>query len=289
MRDEFADLIAQPTALRFFDDLPVPLMAYNPDGLLVAMNRRAEEFWAVDRAAVIGGFNLLTDPQSVAQGSPALFQRALAGERFVTSPQPYDTSQVDLATPEGKRAEKKLWIQATIFPLHDADATPSHVVLMHQNVSDEIAKRAEMEAAQEQIMSQRQAIDTLSSPIIQVWDGILTVPLVGTLDTRRAMAVTERLLEAIVAHQADIVILDITGVPVVDTDVASSLMQAARAVGLLGSHVVLVGVGSEIAQTLVQLGVDLSTVTTLANLKAGIMWAFAELGLKVERVSSVAI
>ncbi|NJM07874.1 STAS domain-containing protein [Candidatus Gracilibacteria bacterium] len=101
------------------------------------------------------------------------------------------------------------------------------------------------------------------------------------LDARRAIFVTENLLEAIVAHQCDIVIIDITGVPIVDTAAASSLLMTARAVALLGSRVVLVGVSAEVAQTLVHLGVDLSLFEIHANLQAGVAWAFAQLGLRV--------
>ncbi|GAB4426178.1 MAG: hypothetical protein OHK0015_06840 [Chloroflexi bacterium OHK40] len=281
MAEPLATFLAQPATIRLLDDLPVPLMIYQHDGVLIAMNREAEEFWGAPRAAIVGQFNLLNDPQSVAQGSRELFARALAGERFTTDPVIYDTAQVDLGAAIDSREDRRIWIQATIFPLYDADAQPSHVVLMHQNVTARMEQQAAISAAREEIVQQREAIDALSSPVIQVWDGILTVPLVGHVDARRAMAITERILEAIVEYQADIVILDITGVPVVDTTVAAALMQAARAVKLLGSQVVLVGVGSEIAQTLVGLEVDLNEVVTRANLKAGISWAFATLGLRV--------
>ncbi|NTU81811.1 MAG: STAS domain-containing protein [Chloroflexales bacterium] len=168
-----------------------------------------------------------------------------------------------------------------MVPLRDGSGQPGHVALIHEDVTEHVLRSQAMEEAQAEILGQRAAIDALASPIIQVWDGILTVPLVGAMDARRAMHVTEHLLEAIVAYQADIVILDITGVPLVDTYVASALLQAARAVTLLGCRVVLVGVSSEVAQTLVQLGIDLRHIVTLANLKAGLMWAFAQLGLEV--------
>jgi rsbT co-antagonist protein RsbR len=95
--------------------------------------------------------------------------------------------------------------------------------------------------------------------------------------------ITENLLEAIVRYQADIVILDITGVPVVDTQVANYLVTTTSACKLLGSRVVLVGIGGAIAQAMVHLGVDLSGIVTLANLQAGIAWTFDQLGLQVTR------
>lgn len=276
MSDSTSPPLTGEAALAILEDLPISLMIYSGDGLLRAMNRRAESFWAVDRAAIIGRFNLLDDPQSVAQGSRERFARALAGETIITEPQPYDTSKVEVS----RRADRRLWFRARMLPLTMPGAPPL-VGLIHDDVTEEVVAAQAMEAAQAQIAAQRAAIDSLASPIIQVWDGIITVPLVGTVDARRAINVTERLLEAIVAYQADIVIIDITGVPLVDTQVASAFLQTARAVRLLGCQPVLVGVSGEIAQTLVQLGVELGQITTLANLKAGIAWAFARQGLAV--------
>jgi rsbT co-antagonist protein RsbR len=262
---------------RLIDDLPMSLMIYSRDGLLRAMNRRAEELWSVGRHEIVGRFNVLEDPQSMAQGSRERFARVLAGETVLTEAQLYDTSQVDV----GRRGDRQIWFRARMLPLNDETGRPSHVALLHEDVTEEVAGRDAMAVAQAEIQGQRDAIDALASPIIQVWDGILTVPLVGAMDTRRTMNVAERLLESIVAFQADIVILDITGVPVVDTQVASALLQTARAITLLGCRPVLVGVSGEVAQTLVQLGIDLGQIVTLANLKAGLVWAFAEQGLEI--------
>lgn len=270
-------MLNQDTIIRFLDNLPVPLMIYRPDGLLMAMNRRAEEFWSVRSAEIVGRFNILQDPQSVAQGSADLFARALAGEQVHSEPAPYDNAKTTFVVDKHRR----IWIRALIFPLRDEAGAISHVALMHQDITDQVNQAEAITRARDEIETQRATITTLASPIIQVWEGILTVPLVGMIDTRRAMAVAERLLEAIVTYQADIVILDITGVPVVDTSVASALLQTAQAIRLLGSQVVLVGVTAEVAQTVVHLGVDMSQITTLANLRAGIIWAFAQQGLAV--------
>jgi anti-anti-sigma factor len=99
------------------------------------------------------------------------------------------------------------------------------------------------------------------------------MPLIGTIDSRRAQQVMETLLEGIAQHQADLVILDITGVSVVDTQVAQAFIQAAQAVRLLGAQVMLTGIQPQIAQTLVHLGVDLSNILTRGSLQAGIATA----------------
>jgi rsbT co-antagonist protein RsbR len=127
----------------------------------------------------------------------------------------------------------------------------------------------------------REALQELSNPIIPVYNGVLVVPLVGRVDSVRAQALTESLLEAIAREQAEIVLLDITGVAMVDTSVANHLMQTSRAASLLGSQVVLVGISAEVAQTLVQLGLDLGRLVTLSNLQSGIEYALAQQGLAI--------
>lgn len=131
------------------------------------------------------------------------------------------------------------------------------------------------------IKSQAQALTELSTPVIQVWEGVVALPLVGTVDSARAKEIMEKLLEAVVAHEADIAIIDITGVPVVDTQVANRLMRTVEAVRLLGTKSVITGINPIIAQTLVQLGVDLSQLNTKASLRAGLEHAFRELGVAV--------
>jgi rsbT co-antagonist protein RsbR len=142
---------------------------------------------------------------------------------------------------------------------------------------------AERERALE---TQRHIIQELSTPIVPIYQGVLVLPLVGAVDSRRATQVMEAVLERIVAYQAEVLILDITGVPVVDTGVASHLLQMARAVTLLGARVVLVGIGAEIAQTIVQLGVDLNNITTLANLQSGIAYALSRQGFAITPIAS---
>ncbi len=152
-------------------------------------------------------------------------------------------------------------------------------------------ERAFMSAVVEQHTQEQQlrsAISELSTPIVPVYEGIMVLPLVGSIDSRRATEITERLLEAISAYQAEIVIIDITGIQVVDTQVANNLLMTTRAANLLGSRVVLVGIGAEIAQTIVQLGVELQGLVTLANLQAGISYALEQLGLGIQRLGSQA-
>ncbi len=135
---------------------------------------------------------------------------------------------------------------------------------------------------EEALAYQGQLIQELSTPIVPVFEGVLVLPLTGAVDSRRATQIMESALEQIVGNQADVLILDITGVPVVDTGVANYLIQMARAVNLLGAQVVLVGIGAEIAQTIVQLGVELRNIVTRSNLQAGIEYALRQRGYAIQ-------
>lgn len=117
---------------------------------------------------------------------------------------------------------------------------------------------------------QKIALQELSAPLIPVFDGITVMPLVGTIDTERAKQIMENLLKGAVKHRSEVVLIDITGVPVVDTMVAHHIIQAADAVRLIGAKCMLVGIRPEIAQTIVNLGIDLNQFTTKNNLKKGI-------------------
>ncbi|HEX5417767.1 MAG TPA: STAS domain-containing protein [Chloroflexota bacterium] len=138
-----------------------------------------------------------------------------------------------------------------------------------------------IDTQEETIAHQRKTISELATPVIQVWEGILALPIVGTLDTARAQEMTEDLLERIVETGSEIVILDITGVPVVDTSVAKHLLDTVAAARLLGSEVLIVGLTTRTALTLVHLGVDLSGIATRTTLAKGLQLAFARLGLEV--------
>jgi anti-anti-sigma factor len=132
----------------------------------------------------------------------------------------------------------------------------------------------------EQSTEQKRLLETIrdmSTPVIPVIEGVVVMPLIGSLDSERADMVTEALLDGIEANRARVAILDITGVPVVDTAVASALLQAMDAATLLGVKPVLVGITPEVAQTIVHLGVDLSQITTRNTLQGGVEYALKQL------------
>jgi rsbT co-antagonist protein RsbR len=137
---------------------------------------------------------------------------------------------------------------------------------------------------EETILRQQQEMLELSTPVVQLWDGILALPLIGTLDSARTQTVMENLLEKIVSTGSEVAILDITGVPTVDTLVAQHLMKAVAAARLMGAECIISGIRPQIAQTIVHLGVDLSDVTTKATLADAIKHALERSNLTIRPV-----
>lgn len=258
-------------------DSPVPISIYDHEGFQVSYNAAHMKMWGLPDLQAGLGFNMVTDPQLAANGSAAQHRRVMQGQIIVLPPHAFNAIQAGIDS----KATETRWAEATYYPLCDAGGAVTHLCAFLRDVTNEIEQSLAIAAAQAEIAAQRETIESLSSPVVQVWHGILTVPLIGAIDSRRAQNITGNLLETIAARGARSVILDITGVPIVDTQVAQHLIQTAQACRLLGSEVALVGVGVEIAQTLVQLGVDLSALHTLADLQAGVAWAFRQQSLRV--------
>ena len=131
------------------------------------------------------------------------------------------------------------------------------------------------------ILRQQQELLDLSTPVIKLWDGIVAVPLIGTLDSERTQVVMESLLDAIVEYEAVVAIIDITGVPTVDTLVAQHLLKAVAAARLMGAECIISGIRPQIAQTIVHLGVDLGDVVTKSTLADALKVALSKCGLMV--------
>lgn len=144
---------------------------------------------------------------------------------------------------------------------------------------------AYLNTKQKIIAEQQNAIKELSTPVLRVRDRLLLLPVVGVLDTQRARLLTEQLLHAIRAHRAKIVVIDITGVPAVDSKVANHLFQTVAAARLMGATSVVTGLSAAVSQALVTLGVDLGSVNTVGDLQEGIEEADRLLGYQVVPVS----
>jgi rsbT co-antagonist protein RsbR len=182
----------------------------------------------------------------------------------------------DLFVSGGKRPEG-LWVQANARALHAEDGAIVGAVALFRDISER--KRSER-SMEDQIQLEREksdaltrlksALQELSSPILEVWDDVLALPMIGVIDSERSAALMERLLRVVEEKQCRFVIIDITGVEIVDTATADRLLQLVRAVGILGARCVLTGAKAAVAQTLVSIGADLGPLLTLRSLKQGL-------------------
>lgn len=136
---------------------------------------------------------------------------------------------------------------------------------------------------EEVILRQTDEIAEISTPVIRVWDGILALPIIGTLDSARTQVVMENLLQEIVETGSSIAILDISGVPAVDSLVAQHLIKTVSATRLMGAECIISGIRPEIAQTVVHLGIDLSNIVTKATLASALAHAFKIMRLEVKK------
>ena len=138
-----------------------------------------------------------------------------------------------------------------------------------------------IEEREKVVRQQQEAIRELSTPVLQLRQGELILPIIGMIDTQRARQLTEALLRSIRANRAKVVVMDITGVPAVDSKVANHLLQTVQAARLMGAAVIVTGLSAEVAQTLVAIGVDLSKLNTLSDLQSGIDEADRLVGYRV--------
>jgi rsbT co-antagonist protein RsbR len=175
----------------------------------------------------------------------------------------------------------------SLFEKYQADFDVLNRVLdAYEPAANRIANTVGVGFVQEReriIRQQQEAIRELSTPVLQVRERLLILPIIGVLDSQRARQVTEQLLRGIRSNRAKVVVVDITGVPTVDSTVANHLVQTVEASRLMGASVIITGLSSEIAQTLVTIGVDLSKMTAVGDLQGGIEQAERLLGYEVTK------
>jgi rsbT co-antagonist protein RsbR len=139
----------------------------------------------------------------------------------------------------------------------------------------------ELQSSTEERLRLAETIRELSTPVISLYDNIILLTLIGDIDEERAQQFQESLLEGIEQHNAQKAIIDLTGVAVVDTQVAATLIDATRAARLLGAQVIVVGITPQVAQSIVHLGIDFSDIVTRVDLQAGVVYALQSMGLKI--------
>ncbi|MFI5957069.1 PAS domain S-box protein [Cryptosporangium sp. NPDC051539] len=170
-----------------------------------------------------------------------------------------------------RRDGSRFWANDVLSPITSPDGT----VIGFVKIARDQSERRE---AEQLVARQRDEILELSTPVIQVWDDVLVLPVIGTLDSARAARLTENLLERIARDQAEVVILDVSGVPAVDTEVAQHLLKTVEAARLMGSISVLSGIRPETAQAIVHLGIELGSLRCRSNLKDALQLALRLVG-----------
>ncbi len=176
-------------------------------------------------------------------------------------------ARVQAAYKDGDAAlADQLWAVSELI-----DSLGMHTIQTFQKTREEVIKR------------QQEELLELSTPVVKLWEGVLALPMIGTLDSQRTQVVMESLLQRIVDTGSEIAIIDITGVPTVDTLVAQHLLKTVTAIRLMGADCIISGVRPQIAQTIVHLGLDLAGIVTKANLADALKLALQRSGLTVTR------
>lgn len=254
--------------LRIFQDL----MSYLPDGVAVVRDHRIT--YANPAFGQIMGFE-----QSELIGLPF---KDFTASMVTDNPDQMHEIMLGLANHgfwKGRggftnRKGRYLIGEVIMLTMPDPQYPTDTLLAFQRDVTDVVQQEQERAAMQERIIQvQRAALLELSTPLIPIADNVLVMPLIGNIDTNRSKQIMDTLLEGIAQHRAEFAILDITGVKVVDTQVAHGLIRTAQAVQLLGARMIMTGIGAPMAQTLVHLGVDLGSIVTRSTLQAGIEYA----------------
>ena len=263
--------------------LPDAIAIYLADGVQIADNALYRQFWKLPKdTSLVGKINLFT-ASGVHPDDLQLMRRAIAGEHVTSDVHRVDLGELETVT---EAQQNELWMQTLYVPLRVDDAV-RFVMIMFRDRTEDVLKQArisESEArvleqqvtiealqfAQDKIRRQQDTISELSTPIIEVWPGVLTMPLVGHIDERRAGEMTERLLANLVSRQARSVIVDLTGVEQFDAATANHIVQLLRAVPLLGVEPIITGIHANVAQSIIALGLDLHSIRILGSLRGAL-------------------
>jgi len=255
----------------FIDSLPLMIFVKNKEHRYIHVNKLFEEFYGAKREYLIGKNSHDILPKEQADVLVAQDDALLADGKVMDIPE-----QIVTTPGSGTRI-----IHMQKIPMPDPEGRSQYLLGVFEDITER-KRLAEIER-KEMILRETQrrlleVIRELSTPILPIHPGIIVVPLVGQMDSSRSAQFTEKLLTGIQRHGAEVVIIDITGVAVVDSAVANHLVQATRAASLLGATCVLVGSSPEVATTLVTLGISFGNLITQRDLEAGFRYALGRKG-----------
>jgi len=248
------------------------LLEHIPDSLRIYFKDKESRFLAVSRSKAkdtglsmeefVGKTDFDFFPEKEAK---VMFEEE---KKIMASGKPIIDKVQKIELPDGK--EK--WFSVTKFPFYDDKGNVIGTFGMSRDITR--LKLIELEK-DKKLVAQREELIELSTPVIDVWEGVLTVPILGSLDSERASRVSETLLTQIVEKRASAAIIDISGITAVDSAVADRLIRTAKAVKLVGAEAILTGVGVEIAQTIADLGIDMEGLKTVSTLRDGLRYVIS--------------
>lgn len=246
------------------------IIGKNLDGIILSWNAAATKMYGFSDKQVIGKSIRIVVPPDREEEIPQILDKIRKGALV----DHYETMRMSM---DGRQFHVSL----TVSPIRN-DAGK---IVGASTIARDISQRIQIEEA---MARQRlvQAILEVSIPVMKVWEGVLCAPLIGTLDSQRTEQLMERLLQRIADTGASVALIDVTGVPSVDTQTARHIIETATAVKLLGAQIILTGIRPVIAQTLVHLGVDLSEIVTRSSLATGFRAALEMLELEIVKRES---
>jgi len=227
----------------------------------------------------------LTPGQCFDRKCSEIFNTSICGTEDCTCHQAIKKNKVNQGQTTLHAKDREIPIEYASRPLRNHEGKIIGCVEHFIDISERIAQEELILKQQEELLKKREEnihhlqeeILELSTPVIEVWEGVLALPLIGTLDSHRARNAMERLLEAIESTRSPFVIIDITGVPTVDTEVANHILQTVDAVRLMGSEAILTGVSTHIALTMAHLGVDMGNLKVRSRMADALHLAITEL------------